>query len=107
MAISASGKALLQELLAAWDDLQRRLDPASEVAYRFHRLSQTLAPLADRLYLKTVKGRELLWDCQRQTATLKEHLATLEPDFFRRLTALEDAVARLQREVHEFRVKAG
>lgn len=102
-----AGKNLLHELLAAWEELLHQLEPASEVAYRLTRLHQTLAPLADRLYLKTVRGRELLLDCQTQTAGLKAQLAAPDLTFFRRLTTLEDTVALLQREVHEFRVKAG
>ncbi len=102
-----AGKNLLHQLLATWEDLLARLEPVSEVAYRLTRLHQTLAPLADRLYLKTIRGRELLQDCQSQTEALGSRLAAPDLGFYRRLTALEDTVALLQREIHEFRVKAG
>lgn len=102
---SGSGKALLQKLLAAWEEFLTRLEPESEAAFRLQRLHHLLAPLADRLFLKTIKGQEILHQCYART----QDLQALQPgaDFYRLLTALEDLVLELQRQTQEFRVKAG
>lgn len=104
---SGSGKVLLQKLLDAWEEFLTRLEPESEVAFRLQRLQHLLAPLADRLFLKTLKGQEILHQCYAQTQALQALARQPGADFYRLLTALEDLVLELQRQTQEFRVKAG
>ena len=64
-------------------------------------------PLVDRVYLKTLKGQELLRDCLEKTATLQGRLQAPTIDLYVLLTNLEITYEDLLQKIYEFRVKAG
>jgi hypothetical protein len=103
----SNGKALGLRLV---DDLQAilaREGLSPEVAYRLGKIIQGLAPLVDRLYLKTLKGQELLGECLEQTRALQDRLHAPDEDFYVLLTDLEKTYEDLLQKIYEFRVKAG
>jgi hypothetical protein len=103
----SNGKALGLRLVAELQALLARNGLSPEVAYRLGKIIQGLSPLLDRLYLKTLKGQELLLVCLEQTGALEDRLQAPGKDFYLLLTSLEKTYEDLLQKIYEFRVKAG
>ena len=78
-----------------------------EAEYRIRKLINRTSPVAGKMFLKTVKGQELIRECMRMTCEVEELLVSGRPDLYRGLTRLEDSCDELLRKTSEFRVKAG
>lgn len=83
----------------------RHLHP--EIAYRMEKLAHRMAPLADKVFLKTVKARLLLVDCRDMTAALQDQIYSGGNNAFHVLTNLEKTFEYLLTKTYEFRIKAG
>jgi hypothetical protein len=99
--------ATLHEFLDSLEKLLRSEYISSEAEYRIRKLFQRSVPLADKMFLKTVKGGELLWECRQKALDLPKHVDSGTDDMYRLLTELERAYEELVQRAYEFRVKAG
>ncbi|MEW6349429.1 MAG: hypothetical protein AB1646_10235 [Thermodesulfobacteriota bacterium] len=95
------------ELCQLLECLLAREALSQEGDYRIRRLIRRTRSLRDKMFLKTVKGRELVLLCIELTRALDDHVRSSRQGFYRQLTALEDAFHDLLRKTVEFRVKAG
>lgn len=102
-----NGKALGLKLVRRWEGLLEQEGLAPEVVYRLRKIRQGLLPLLDRLYLKTLKGQEMLLKCTEQTRVLQERLPPSDENLYILLTNLERTCEELFQKIYEFRVKAG
>jgi len=78
-----------------------------EIAYRMEKLAHRMAPLADKIFLKTVKARLLLVECREKTVALQNQIESHGNNTFHVLTDLEKTFEYLLTKTYEFRVKAG
>ena len=101
------GKALGLELTRLLAALAARQDLTPEITYRLGKMRRGLLPLLDRLYLKTLKGQDMLMDCLKKVKDLEGHLPSPDDTSFHLLTDLEVTYEELLRTIYEFRVKAG
>lgn len=101
------GKKLAGELQDNWQSMahMERLHP--EIAYRVLKLGHRITPLADHIYFKTVKARQLLLECSKKTVELQKQIETNGNHVLFLLTNLEKTFEGLVRKTYEFRVKAG
>jgi hypothetical protein len=102
-----SGKIKARELQDIWMSMvqMKRLHP--EIAYRIEKLVHRIAPLADKIFLKTVKARELLVECREKTVSLQNQIDSHGNNVFYVLTNLEKTFEYLLTKTYEFRIKAG
>jgi hypothetical protein len=103
----SNGKALGLRLVHDLESILAREGLSPELAYRLRKIIQGLLPLVDRLYLKTLKGQELLEECLKQTEALQSHLQAPDEKLYLLLTDLEKTYEDLLQKIYEFRVKAG
>jgi hypothetical protein len=103
----AYGKKLTRELQDSWESMvqMERLHP--EIAYRVHKLGHRITPLADHIFFKTIKARQLLAECSEKTVALQKQIESNGNHVFFLLTNLEKTFEGLVRKTYEFRVKAG
>jgi hypothetical protein len=80
---------------------------SAEFAYRIEKLMDSVAPIDDKMYLKTLKGQESLLQCTEKARLVKEHLACRDVSPYRLLTDLELTCEDLLNTTYEFRIKAG
>lgn len=99
--------ASLHDFLDSLEKLLRSEHISSEAEYRIRKLFQRSVPLADKMFLKTVKGGELLRECRQKAIDLRQHVDSGTDDMYRLLTELERAYEELVQKTYEFRVKAG
>jgi len=78
-----------------------------ELAYRIKKMKDGVAPIHDKMYLKTLKGEETLLKCIEKTRFVKQHLSDLDDVLYSLLTDLEMTCDDLITRTYEFRVKAG
>jgi len=79
----------------------------AEAAYRIRKMMDRVAPVADKVYLKTLKGGEMLLQCTEKAGIIGEHLNGDEDLLYLLLTDLETTCEELLKGVYEFRIKAG
>ena len=103
----SNGKALGLRLVRDLESILVREGLSPEVTYRLAKIRQGLLPLLDRLYLKTLKGKELLLEGMEQTRRLLGGLRVSDENFYLLLTDLEKTYADLLQKLYEFRVKTG
>lgn len=101
------GKAQAQNLQEIWDSMVRIEHLHPEIAYRMEKLIHRMAPLADKIFFKTVKARQLLSECRQETYVLYKQLESDGDNAFLLLTNLEKTFEDLLKKTYEFRVKAG
>ena len=102
-----SGKVRVQELQDIWESMvqMKRLHP--EIVYRIEKLIHRTVPLADKVFLKTVKAHELLMECREKTVVLQNQIESDGNNAFLVLTNLEKTIEVLSTRTYEFRIKAG
>ena len=104
---SGSGKNKALELQALWKSMIETKHLHPEIAYRVGKLADRMVPLADKIFLKTVRARQLLLECGEKTALLQTRIESNENDTFLVLTNLEKTFEYLLTKTYEFRIKAG
>lgn len=97
----------LIELSRDWESLLDLDGISSESGYRIRRLINRAQPLADKMFLKTVKGREMILQCSEKTRVLRNQLESRGERLFSALTELERLYEELVKRTYEFRIKAG
>jgi hypothetical protein len=97
----------LIELSHAWESLLDLEGISSESGYRIRRLIDRAQPLADKMFLKTVKGREMILQCWEKTRVLRGQLESRGERLYSALTELERLYEELLKRAYEFRIKAG
>jgi hypothetical protein len=102
-----SGKALASELRLTWKNMAQAAGLHPEIAYRVAKLSERIAPLVDKAFLKTIKAGELLLECREKTAGFQQHLKEGGEKTYHLLTDLERTFEDLAKRTYEFRIKAG
>lgn len=80
---------------------------APEAAYRIRKLLERTFPLTNKLFVKTLKGKEMITHCVRKTLVVRSHLTDPDDHLYRLLTDLEKSYESLLKKTYEFRVKAG
>ncbi|MBI5602503.1 MAG: hypothetical protein HY879_04035 [Deltaproteobacteria bacterium] len=79
----------------------------AELAYRMQRIIDRFLPVADKMYLKTVKGFQTVLQCTQQARTITDHLPAGRYLFYRQVTDLENTLEELLKAAYAFRIKAG
>lgn len=80
---------------------------SSEIAYRISKLMENIAALDDKVYLKTLKGKDTLSRCIEKAMSLQKHLSDSSDFPYRLLTDLEMSCEGLLVQSYQFRIKAG
>jgi hypothetical protein len=93
--------------IPCWESILCQEGLSLEVTYLLAKIWQSLLPLLDRLYLKTLKGQELLLEGLEQGRRLLDGLRVPDENFYLLLTDLENTYANLFQKLYEFRVKTG
>jgi hypothetical protein len=101
------GKMQAQNLQEIWESMAGIEQLHPEIVYRVDKLINRMAPLADKIFLKTVKARQLLAECGQRTAVLYQQIESDGDNAFLLLTNLEKTFEDLLKKTYEFRVKAG
>ena len=100
-------KTTIRDLCRDWQLLVDHAQLSAEAEYRIRKLVDRTTPVADRIFVKTAKGRELIRECAQKTRELRELLGNHGDEMYRRLDALERSHEELLKKTYEFRVKAG
>ncbi|MGB6067217.1 MAG: hypothetical protein WBG50_20610 [Desulfomonilaceae bacterium] len=100
-------KSTLAELSSGWERLLQAQSLSVESAYRIQRLIDRGVPLANKMFLKTIKGREMILQCAELTRLLRLELESRGERVYEVLTDLEKTYEDLLRKTYEFRIKAG
>ena len=100
-------KILAAELRRRWNNLLAEKGVSKELSYRIEKLDNRLEPILDKMYLKTVKGQEMLKLCGEKTESVRTALLCGNDGMFRLLTDLEKTYEELLKKTYEFRIKAG
>jgi hypothetical protein len=98
---------IMQDLRKACGLILARPGLSREVGYRVRKLADRVSPVADRVYLKTLKGREILLRCAEKAKIVNDHLDGDEDLLYQLLTDLEMTCEGLLKQAYEFRIKAG
>jgi len=102
-----NGKHIIQELEANWRDMITAMAPTGEIAYRVKRLILRLQVVTDKIYIKTIKARDMLLECTRLSEQFSDQLNRSQDQALQLLTRIEGRVDELVKNAHEFRIKAG
>jgi hypothetical protein len=97
----------LRELSRTWESLLQVERMSAESEYRIRRLIDRALPLADKMFLKTLKGREMMLQCAEQTLLVRNELESRGVRLYEALTELEKTYEDLLKKAYEFRIKAG
>ncbi len=95
------------DLCRLLESVLERETVSPEADYRIRKLIMRTRPMKDKMFLKTVKGRELILVCIELTNALQDAVRSGRQGVYRQLTVLENAYDELLRRTYEFRVKAG
>lgn len=107
MESEANGGLTLARLSRGWESLLQVQNMSAESAYRISRLINRALPLAGKIFLKTITGREMLLECAVQTRLVQDQLESQGERLYETLTQLEKTYEDLLKKAYEFRVKAG
>jgi DNA-binding PadR family transcriptional regulator len=100
---------VVPSIVAFHEACERLVDQAGlspEWIYRIKKIMGSIDALEDKVYLKTIKGKETLLECIEKARFLKSHSDS--NDFsYRLLTDLEMTCEELLVQSYRFRIKAG
>jgi hypothetical protein len=102
-----SGKASAMELCDLWESILEDEGLSAEVRYRIRKLIDRTRPLLDKMFVKTVKGREMILQCSDMTRVIHDRLRSRQGNVFSLMTDLERTYEDFLKKTYEFRVKAG
>lgn len=102
-----SGKQSALELCSLWEGILEEDGLSSEVRYRLRKLIDRTRPMVDKMFVKTLKGREMIVECANITRTLQDHVRSDQDRLYVLLTHLETVYEDFLTKTYEFRVKAG
>ncbi|MDR3554297.1 MAG: hypothetical protein P4L55_06050 [Syntrophobacteraceae bacterium] len=78
-----------------------------EFRYRIGKLIDSVIPIDGKVYLKTLRGKEILRQCIEIANSVEHDLIRNDDLPYRTLTALEITCNDLLNRTYEFRIKAG
>lgn len=107
MAKLSTGKNNIERLDLVWRDMIATNGLTEELAYRLEKLILRLGSIADKIFIKTVKAQDILFECEQLSAKFKSELNKPQNDALVLLTRIEDQVEDLVKKTHAFRIKAG
>jgi len=96
-----------RELVRYWTNLLESDDIPPEPEYRIRKLIDRSGPLAEKIFLKTARGREMISECAEKTRLFQGQLESGDDRLYKALTELETTYYDLLKTAYEFRVKAG
>jgi len=102
-----SGKVSALELCSLWESILKEDGLSTEVRYRFRKLIDRTRPMVDKMFVKTLKGREMIVECANITRTVQDHVRFDQDRLYILLTHLETVYEDFLTRTYEFRVKAG
>jgi hypothetical protein len=103
----SNGKSIIGQLESVWREMITAKGLTGELAYRIEKLIQRLDVTVDKIFVKTVKARNILIECETLTEQFKSELNKPHDKALLLLTRLEDHIDGLVKETHAFRIKAG
>jgi hypothetical protein len=107
MAKLSTGKKNIERLNLAWRDMIATNGLTDELAYRLEKLILRLDSIVDKIFIKTVKAQDVLFECEQLSEKFKLELNKPQNKSLELLTRIEVQVENLVKETHAFRVKAG
>jgi hypothetical protein len=102
-----SSVATIEALKHSWESLLDLESVSEETKYRIRRLIDRAAPLEGKMFVKTIKGKEMIAQCAEKTCAVRDRLESRRADVYVPLTDLERTYEEFLKLVYEFRVKAG
>jgi hypothetical protein len=100
-------RTTVHDLRQDWQTLVETEKMSGEAQYRIGRLIERSGPIEGKMFVKTVKGRELISQCAERTRALRDRLRMPGEVLYKSLTELETCYEELVKKTYEFRVKAG
>lgn len=103
----STGKNNIERLHAVWRDMIAANGLTKELAYRLEKLILRLDSIADKIFIKTVKAQDILFECEQLSEKFKSELSKPHNNTLILLTCIENQVDDLVKKTHAFRIKAG
>ena len=97
----------VRNLRRDWEGLMESALLSEEATYRISKLIERSLSIEGKMFLKTLKGQDLIVQCAERTRALREELTMPGDTVYKGLTELEECYEELLRKTSEFRVKAG
>jgi hypothetical protein len=107
MSSISNGKSIIMRLESIWQEIAAAKGLSREFVYRMEKLAFTLDAVAHKLFIKTVKARHVLIECEHLTEQFRDALNARHHRSLMLLTRLEGLVEGLIKETYAFRIKAG
>jgi hypothetical protein len=107
MANLSTGKNNIERLDSVWRDMIAANGLTKELAYRLEKLILRLDSIADKIFIKTVKAQDILFECEQLSEKFKSELNEPAKKPLAVLTRIEAQVEDLVKKTHAFRIKAG
>ena len=107
MAKLSTGKNNIERLDSFWRDMIAANGLSEELAYRLEKLILRLDSIADKIFIKTVKAQDILFECEQLSEKFKLELDEPQNQLLTLLTRIEDQIEDLVKKTHAFRIKAG
>jgi hypothetical protein len=102
-----SAESTIVTLTLGWESLLNLEGISGESEYRIRRLIERAVPLSGKIFVKTVKGKEMIAQCAEKTRVVRDQLESRSARVYEAMTELEKTYEELLKQVYEFRVKAG
>jgi hypothetical protein len=107
MAKLSTGKNNIERLDTVWRNMIAANGLTEELAYRLEKLILRLDSIADKIFIKTVKAQDILFECEQLSEKFKSELKEPQTKPLAVLTRIETQVEDLVKKTHAFRIKAG
>ena len=107
MAKLSTGKNNIDRLHTVWRNMIAANGLTEELAYRLEKLILRLDSIADKIFIKTVKAQDILFECEQLSEKFKSELNEPQTKPLAVLTRIETQVEDLVKKTHAFRIKAG
>ena len=107
MAKLSTGKNNIERLDTVWRNMIAANGLTEELAYRLEKLILRLDSIADKIFIKTVKAQDILFECEQLSEKFKSELNEPLTKPLAVLTRIETQVEDLVKKTHAFRIKAG
>lgn len=103
----SNGKVTIARLNSIWHEFITAKGLTGELAYRLGKLGLKLDTIADKIFVKTVKAHDILFECETLTEQFKSAFDRSNNKALHLLTRLETHIDDLVKQTHAFRIKAG
>jgi len=107
MAKLSTGKNNIERLDTVWRNMIAANGLTEELTYRLEKLILRLDSIADKIFIKTVKAQDILFECEQLSEKFKSELNEPQTKPLAVLTRIETQVEDLVKKTHAFRIKAG